>query len=98
MKFERTDAYEQKLFEKALFDEKNVIRDATVYIEHDESNWNKLKAYCPDSKTYLQFPRALREYGAEFVADVVEVHSSGRQFYRAMNGSIRRKGSDEIVG
>jgi hypothetical protein len=103
MKFERTDAYMAKLFEQALFDEKNVIKDATVQIEYDVNNSNKLKAYCYESKTYLQFPRALRsdysDYGREFLADVVEViRTDGvRKYYRAMKGSIRNKGSEEVI-
>ena len=100
MQFIRTSEYEAKLFELALFDEKHIIKDATIEIEHDPKNWNKLKAYCVESDTYLQFPRALREYGAEFVADVVEVirNDGVTKYYRAMKGSIREKGSDEVVG
>jgi hypothetical protein len=97
MKFERTDAYMAKLFEQALFDEKNVIKDATVTLI-----WggNKLKAYCDESQTNLQFPRALRtDYGRQFTADVVEViRTDGvSKYYRAMKGSIRDKGSDEVL-
>jgi hypothetical protein len=101
MKFERTDKYNAKLFEQALFDEKNVIRDANISIEYDLHNTNKLKAYCPQTNTYLQFPRALRDFNRQkFIADVVEViRTDGVQkYYRVMKGSIRREGSDEVVG
>jgi hypothetical protein len=104
MKFERTDEYEAKLFEQALFDEKKVIKDATVRIEYDPNNWNKLKAYCEESDTFLQFPRALRssprDYGKVFKADVVEVirDDGVRKYFRAMKGSIRREKSEEVVG
>jgi hypothetical protein len=103
MKFERTEKYMQKLFEQAMFDEKRVVQDATVRIEYDPNNYNKLKAYCVESDTYLQFPRALRnkhsDYGKEFLADVVEVirEDGVQKYYRAMKGSIRKKGSDEVV-
>ena len=100
MKFERTDEYESKLFEQALFDEKNVIKDATVRIEYS-SVGRKLKAYCPNCDTYLQFPRGLRtQCGREFVADVVEVLRTDdvTKYYRAIKGSIRDKGDDEVVG
>ena len=71
MKFERTDEYEAKLFEQALFDEKREIRDAKIRIVNWEGS--KLKAWCKNTDTYLQFPRALRERNKRFVADVVEV-------------------------
>ena len=101
MKFERTPEYETKLFEQALFDDKKVIKDATIEIEHDDKNWNKLKAYCVESETFLQFPRALRiDNHQRFTADVVEViRTDGvTKYFRAMKGSIRVKGSDEVVG
>ena len=104
MKFERTDEYEAKLFEQALFDEKRVIKNAIVHIVFDSKNSNKLKAWCENSNCYLQFPRSLRsshtDYGREFLADVVEViRSDGvRKYYRAMKGSIREKGSEEVLG
>lgn len=97
MKFERTPEYEQKLFEQALFDDKRVIKDATIRIQYGDAG--KLKAYCIESKTYLQFPRDLRQYGTEFIADVVEVirEDDVRKYYRAMKGSIRYKDNDEVV-
>ena len=56
MKFVRTPEYEQKLFEQALFDDKKVIKDATIKIVCV----GKLKAYCVETDTYLQFPTDLR--------------------------------------
>ena len=96
MKFERTDEYETKLFEQALFDEKRVIKDANVRIVF---KGGKLKAFCLDTETFLQFPRALREPGASFVADVVEVmrESGIQKYYRTMKGSIRNTNSDEVL-
>jgi len=98
MRFERTDAYEQKLFEQALFDDKNVRKDAEIVIT---IIGGKLKAYCPATDTFLQWPRSLREYiGQTFIADIVEVinDSVSTKYYRAIKGSIREKNSDEVVG
>jgi len=95
--FERTTEYEQKLFELALFNELHIIRDASILIlEHG----NKLKAYCEQTRTYLQFPRALRVRGKRFIADIVEVVNDNvkQKYYRAMRTSIRECGSDEVVG
>lgn len=99
MKFERTDEYTTKLFEQAMFDEKRVITDAHITIALE--GLSKLKAYCSESRTYLQFPRGLRKYsGQQFIADVVEVirEDGVRKYYRAMKGSIRVEGSKEVVG
>lgn len=100
MKFIRDDEYEAKLFGEALFDEKRVHKDAEIIIQYENGYGSKLKAYCPISGTYLQFPRALREHhGQKYMADVVEVirEDGVRTYYRAMKKSIRRKGSDEVV-
>ena len=97
-KFVRTDEYQQKLFEQAMFDDKNVRKDVEIVIT---KVGGKLKAYCPETDTYLQFSRSLREYhGQRFLADVVEVinDSVSTKYYRAMKGSIREKNSDEVVG
>ena len=104
MKFERTDEYEAKLFEQALFDEKRVIKDALITIVYDPNNYNKLKAWCADSDCYLQFPRSLRsgsyDCGRQFLADVVEVirKDGVKKYYRAMKGSIREKENGEVLG
>ena len=97
MKFERTEEYEAKLFSQALFDDKKVIKDATVRIVWGTGN--KLKAYCVETDTYIQFPRDLRKNEAKFTADVVEVQneSVSTKYYRVMKGSIRKFGTDEVV-
>ncbi|MCP3685932.1 MAG: hypothetical protein GY861_25070 [bacterium] len=98
MKFERTDDYEAKLFECALFDEKNVIKDAEIVILRVGG---KYKAYCENTDTYLQFPRGLRSHeGQKFTADVVEVIRTDNvsKYYRAMKKSIRNYNDNEVVG
>lgn len=100
MKFQRTDEYEAKLFELALCDEKSIFKDASILIVRDPQNYNKLKAYCEKSRTYLQFPRHLRVWnGQRYIADVVEVirEDNVQKYYRAMKGSIRNENSDEVV-
>ena len=96
MKFVRDEDYMFKLNSLAFFDEKRVITDAEVIITRDGG---KLKAYCPASRTYLQFPRHLRDWGDRYVADVVEVirDDGVRKYYRAMKGSIRKPDSDEVL-
>jgi len=97
MKFERTPEYDGKLFLLALCDEKNIIRDAKIELVY---LGNKLKAYCEASNTYLQFPTNLRtRCGRMFIADVVEViRTDGvTKYYRAMGGSIRDFGDDEVL-
>ena len=96
MKFKRTQEYENKLFMQAL-DEKNVIKDAEIRIVDWGSNHPK--AYCEKTDTFLQFPRDLRDVGDVYIADVIEVQNKSvtTKYYRVMKGSIRRKGSDEVV-
>lgn len=50
---------------------------------------NKLKAYCRETDTYLQFPRAIRVLGKKFIADIIKAQSEGKTFYRAYRGSVR---------
>jgi len=100
MKFERTEAYNQKLFEQALFDDKNIVKDAKIIIIPEHGYSGKLKAYCEDTETFLQFPRHLRTHnGQRYIADVVEVvrEDDVRKYYRVMNKSIRKPDSDEVV-
>jgi len=100
MKFERTDEYQAKLFELALCDEKRVHTDVEIKIQYENGYSGKLKAYCPKTETYLQFPRKLRQYdGQRYIADVVEVirEDGVRKYYRAMPKSVRNTNSDEIV-
>jgi hypothetical protein len=85
MSFDRTEDYMCKITMDAL--DRHVILDANVRIVEQGS---KLKAYCKQSDSYLQFPKAIREYGRTFVADVVKSRQkTGRVFYRAYPGSIR---------
>ena len=100
-KFIRSEKYEQKLFECALFNDQRVIKDATITIEYADGNYRKLKAYCKESGTYLQFPRALRGHdGQQYIGDVVQVlRTDGvTEYYRVMPKSIRKPNSDEVVG
>ena len=83
--FERSEKYMAKLFELAMFDEKHIIQDANIRICAIGS---KLKAYCVDTKTFLQFPRILRDYsGQEYIGDVVEVINTKvyTKYYRVMS-------------
>tara|TARA_R110002126_G_scaffold262308_1_gene405210 strand:- start:513 stop:809 length:297 start_codon:yes stop_codon:yes gene_type:complete len=95
-KFERSDEYEAKLFGQAMFDDKKVIKDALVSIR---SVGGKYKAYCEDANAYLQFPRGLRDCGLFYTCDVVEVIRTDnvKKYYRAVKGSIREHGSDEVL-
>ena len=100
MKFIRSPEYEQKLFECALFNEQNVHTDVEVIIQYEKGYGGKLKAYCPKSDTYLQFPRKLRQYdGQRYIADVVEVinDSVDTKYYRVMKNSVRNTNSDEVL-
>lgn len=97
MKFERTDSYMAKLFEFAMMDEKRVVQDAKIVIC---AHGHKLKAYCEDTKTYLQFPTRLRGYsGQRYIADVVEVIRTDNvdKYYRTMKGSIRTTVNSEVL-
>ena len=97
MKFVRTEEYEQKLLEQAFFDDKHVIKNANIHIEFAHG---KLKAYCKESNTFLQFPRSLRNFAGErYTADVVEVIRTDdvQKYYRVVKGSIRTPHSDEVI-
>ena len=87
--FERSEKLMEKMFLDAF--DNHVIVDATVRIEWSFSGVRKLKAYCPDTKTYLNFPTKLRRrHGQKFKADVIKVRkTSGTEYYRAYRGSIR---------
>ena len=83
--FVRSDEYISKIFLDAL--QKQVHQDATIKIV---SMGKKLKAYCEDTKTYVQFPRDIREQYVEFKPDVILAsNKSGTEFYRAYKNSIR---------
>ena len=83
--FVRSDEYISKIFMDAL--QRQVHQDATIRIQ---PLGKKLKAYCVDTDTYVQFPRDIREQYVEFKADVILAsNKSGTEFYRAYKGSIR---------
>ena len=87
--FERSEDYQTQIFLDAL--DQHVVLDARVIIQHQGRRGSKLKAYCPATKTYLQFPRALRQFsGQVYIADVIKSKkSTGTIFYRAYKKSIR---------
>jgi len=94
MAFERSEEYMTKITMDAL--------DREVYISAKVQFMKvgpKIKAYCPETKTYLQFPRDLRVPGTTLYADVVKAkQSTGTVFFRAYPGSIRRtKNGDSIA-
>lgn len=94
--FERTDAYMAKIFLDAL--DRHVIEDARIEIVWSPQH-HKLKAYCPKTDTWLQFPTKLRKEGRKFIADVVKAKKdTGNIFYRAYKGSIRDAQTGELVG
>lgn len=90
--FERTDEYIEKITLDAL--DREVILDAQIEIVRGTG---KLKAYCKDTKTYVQFPTGLRRIGRRFVADVVKSSNGGSIFYRAYKGSIRERVNGESI-
>jgi hypothetical protein len=94
MAFERSDDYMCKITMNAI--DRHVAIDCHVVIQKQGS---KLKAYCKETDTFLQFPRDIRKAGETFFADVVKASkSTGTVFYRAYPGSIRRtKNGDPIA-
>lgn len=91
--FTRSEEYMSRIFLDAL--DRHVVTDATVTFQR---RGGKLKAYCPETRTYLQFPRALRREGTTLKADVIKcANSSGSPFYRAYKGSIRDE-SGAVIG
>jgi hypothetical protein len=93
--FEHDDA---KLFLEAL--ERPVRMDAKVTIVKGQG---KLRAYCKEVNSNLQFPRALRVLGREFLADIKCSQDNegkgptGQVFWRVIKGSIRDK-DGKVVG
>jgi phage terminase small subunit len=91
--FTRSDDYMFKITMEAL--DKEVILDAIIEIRH---GMGKLKAYCTNTKTYVQFPTALRKEGKRFCSDVIKSGGGGRAiFYRAFKTSIRENDKDGKV-
>jgi len=93
--FERSEEYQTKIFLESF--DNHVVLDAKIEITYQG---NKLKAYCPATKTYLQFPRALRTFcGKKYIADVIKSrNNSGTVFYRAYRKSVRNPETGEVVG
>jgi len=94
MPFERSDEYMTNITIAAL--DKEVILDSLITIVQGKG---KLKAYCSNTDTYVQFPNHLRRLNRKFIADVVKAEVKGsKMFYRAFKGSIRdSKNSDPIA-
>jgi len=90
---ERTKEYMAKIVADAL--DREVILDANIRITRQGK---KLKAYCEQTGTYLQFPRALREAHMTFVADIVKSpRKDSVPYYRAYPNSIRYKKDGEVI-
>lgn len=96
MAFKRTDKYIEKLTMEAL--DKDVRLDAVIDIVY---LGKKLKAYCGDTGTYIQFPRDLRRTGDRYYADIIKAGSGDgierTVFYRAVQGSIRNNKSGNPI-
>lgn len=92
--FTRDDDYMAKICLEAL--DKQVLLDASVQITYDGGRY---RAWCKETKTWLQFPNALRFPNTTYVADVVKAaRGSGKVFFRAFPGSIRKTKSSDPVG
>jgi hypothetical protein len=74
--------------------DRSVLLDAQIAIQRVGP---KLKAYCIETHTYVQFPRDLRKIGATFWADVIKMSNGGQIFYRAYRNSIRRSKDGEVI-
>ena len=95
---EQNQEYANKLFLEALIDDKNVIQGAHVSIVTDPKKGRKIRAWCEETKCYIQFPTKLRFLHQTYIADVIEMKPDGRKtFYRAVKGSIRNM-SGQIIG
>lgn len=104
MTFTRTDEYFAKIFGRTFgadtMHERLWHEDAEIVIQYDGDK-NKNRAWCETTNTWTQFPNRLRDVVQEhFICDVVESHPNckGTKFMMSVKGSIRRKGSDEVVG
>lgn len=47
---------------------------------------------------WVQFPNDLRQEGAVYIADLQSDNPDNPKFFRVIKGTIRREGSDEVVG
>ena len=89
----RSETYMARIVLEAL--DKEVYLDADV-VMHKEGK--KIKAYCPQTQTYLQFPREIRKKYKRLVADIVKsANASGTPFFRAFKGSIRENKDSEVL-
>lgn len=89
----RSEDYMSRITLDAL--DREVILDAKIKIVPLGS---KLKAWCENTQTYLQFPREIRAYGRTFVADVVKTaNKTCKVFYRAYPNSIRESIDGPII-
>jgi len=83
--FIRSDEYMGKIFIDALDNDAKLDVD----VRFERAN-GKIKAYCPQTRTYLQFPTALRRLYISYKADVIKATNKNcRTFYRVYKGSIR---------
>lgn len=90
---ERSDEYMAKICFDAL--DREVVLDADIIIQYLGS---KLKAYCKQTGTYVQFPRDIRKAGKRFVADVIKAGGNGRAvFYHAYKNSIRESVNGKVI-
>lgn len=91
---ERNDDYMTKICMDAL--DNDVKLDSHIRIVHGKG---KLKAYCEEKETYVQFPNHLRDYGKVYLADVVKATNKNCTiFYRVYKGSIREIRGDGSEG
>jgi hypothetical protein len=64
----------------------------------DTPNKNKVKAYCSSVNSYLQFPRDLRKPGTRCICDIVSTTNDKiGGFWRVIQGTVRKEGSDIVV-
>lgn len=88
----RSDEYMGKMVLDSL--DRQVLLDAKIQIRRVGP---KLKAYCGDTNTYVQFPKDIRKEGYTFVADVIKMSNGGKVFFRAYKNSIRHSKDGEVI-
>ena len=67
---------------------KRVYKNAVIRIVF---NKGKNRAWCAEAGSFIQFPNELRELGAIYTANIIEVNQRGKAtFYRADKKSIER--------
>ena len=61
-------------------------------------NKTKVKAYCASVSSFLQFPRDLRKPGTYCICDIVSTENDKiGGFWRVIQGTVRKEGSDLVV-